>query len=86
MLRTVLTILSKHLFIAAVTDFTVTMERSEVITFSEPITQIYHGLFVRNPSERPNYSAYTEPLHWHVWAVISLFVLAAPLVLCGTTT
>ena len=31
----------------AATDFTVTMERSAVMTFAEPITQIYHSLFIK---------------------------------------
>ena len=64
---------------AAVTDFTVTMERSAVVRFSEPITRIHHCLFVRTPADRPNYAAYTDPLHGASWAVLGLLVLGAPL-------
>ncbi len=33
----------------AATDFTITKERSEVIDFAEPIVQIYHSFFIKNP-------------------------------------
>ena len=57
----------------ATTDFTVTQERSDVMTFASPITQIYHTLFIKNPAENFNFMAYIEPLHWFAW--IGLFVL-----------
>lgn len=63
---------------SAVTDFTVTMERSAVMTFSQPITLIYHSLFIKNPAGRPNYTAYTEPLHWNAWAAVGILILISP--------
>ena len=38
----------------AVTDFTVTRARSDVIAFGQPIKEIYHALFIKNPSETFN--------------------------------
>ena len=62
----------------AATDFTVTMERSAVMTFANPITQIYHSIFIQNPSETFNYMAYIEPLHYMAWVSIIIFILLAP--------
>ena len=59
----------------ATTDFTVTEERSTVMTFASPITQIYHTLFIKNPAEKNNLLAYIEPMNWLTW--IGLFVLLA---------
>ena len=58
-----------------IAEFTVTQERSAVMTFSTPITEIYHSLFVMNPAERFNFTAYIEPMHWLAW--IGMFVLLA---------
>ena len=63
---------------SAATDFTVTMERSAVMTFAEPITQIYHSLFIKNPAGRPNYEAYTQLLHTQSWLVIFVLLLIMP--------
>ncbi len=63
---------------SAATDFTVTQERSEVMTFAQPITQIYHSLFVKNPAGRPHYTAYTEPFHQMTWTVLAALIALAP--------
>ena len=57
------------------------MERGVVITFANPITQIYHSLFIKNPAETFNWMAYIEPLHWLAWTIIVVFLLSAPPVL-----
>ena len=62
----------------AATDFTVTRARSEVITFAQPITQIYHSLFIQNPSGAFNYMAYVEPLHYLAWIAVGTFCLVTP--------
>ena len=62
----------------AATDFTVTQERSAVMTFAQPITQIYHSLFIKNPSGSPHFSAYSEPLHWQSWTAIFILIIATP--------
>ena len=65
----------------ATAPFTVTEERSVVMTFSSPITKIYHTLFIKNPADKLNLLAYVEPMHWIAW--VGLFVLLAtvPLIL-----
>ena len=62
----------------APTDFTVTQERSAVITFAIPITQIYHSLFIKNPAETFNFMAYLEPMHWSSWIGIFVFIIVVP--------
>ena len=57
------------------TEFTVTQERSTVMTFATPITEIYHSFFVKNPAETFNFLAYIEPMHWLTW--VSMLVLLA---------
>ena len=61
----------------ATAPFTVTEERSAVMTFASPITKIHHTLFIKNPAEIFNLSAYIEPMDWLVW--ICLLVLLATL-------
>ena len=65
---------NKDIDIAAA-PFTVTQDRSVVMTFASPITQIYHALFIKNPAERFNLMAYIEPMHWLAW--VGLFVVLA---------
>ena len=62
----------------AATDFTVTRARSDVITFAQPITQIYHSLFIQNPSGTFNYMAYIEPLHYLSWVFVGVFCIVTP--------
>ena len=59
----------------ATAPFTVTEERSTVMTFASPITKNYHTLFIKNPAEKFNLLAYIEPMDWLVW--ICLFILLA---------
>ena len=58
-----------------VAPFIVTKQRSVVMTFASPITQIHHTLFIKNPAEKINLFAYIEPMNWLAW--IGLFVLLA---------
>ena len=73
------------LLISAITDFTITQDRSKVITFAQPITQIFHSLFIKNPTGALNYKAYIEPLHYTSWIVIALFCILTPPFLHITT-
>ena len=74
-----------HFIISATTDFTVTLERSAVMTFANPITQIYHSLFIKNPTGTFNYMAYIEPLHYKGWIMIAVFAILTPPFLHITT-
>ena len=78
-------LLAKQDIDIAVTDFTVTNERSAVMTFATPIIQIYHVLFIKNPAETFNYTAYIEPMHWLSWVGIFVFILTLPPLLFMTT-
>ena len=62
----------------AVSPFTMTYERSAVITFSTPLTQKYNGLFIKNPAETFNYMAYIEPMHWLSWVGIFILIVILP--------
>ena len=62
----------------AATVFTVTEERSAVMTFTSPISQGYHSLFVKNPAETFNIMAYIEPMHWMTWIGLVFLLAAVP--------
>ena len=50
------------------------------MTFAEPLTSIYHSVFIKNPADSPSYTAYIEPLHRNSWyAIAGLIILSAPL-------
>lgn len=51
------------------------------MTFANPITQIYHSLFIKNPVEAYNFSAFTEPMHYLSWIVVLSFIVFAPPIL-----
>ena len=57
-----------------------------MMTFAQPITQIYHSLFIKNPVGTFNYVAYIEPLHYLAWVGIGLWVLFVPPFLFMTAT
>ena len=78
-------LLAKQEIDIAPTDFTVTLERSVVMTFATPITQIYHALFIKNPAETFNYMAYIEPMHWLSWVGILILIVVVPPLLFMTT-
>ena len=59
----------------------VTEQRSAVLTFASPITQIYHTLFIKNPAEKFNFLAYIEPMHWLVWVGLFVFLATVPALL-----
>ena len=59
----------------AVADFTVTQARSQVVTFAQPITEVYHSLFIKNPEGSLNFKSYVAPLTMNAWFAIGLFVL-----------
>ena len=64
---------------------TVTLERSAVMTFSTPLTQVYFSLFIKNPADTFNYMAYIEPMHWLSWISILILIFFVPPILFLTT-
>ena len=63
------------------TDFTVTEQRSEVITFSTPLDQVYHAIIIQNPINAYNYEAYTSPLTTITWLMFLVWIIATPPIL-----
>ncbi len=49
-----------------------------MMTFANPITQIYHSLFIKNPTEAYNFTAYTEPMHWLSWIGVLILISFGP--------
>ena len=70
-----------NLFLTAVTDFTITEARSEVISFSNSIDDIFHVVFIQNPIAAYNYYAYTSPLANAAWLMFLLWTLLTPPIL-----
>ena len=68
-------------FFSAPTDLTATHARNMVISFISPINKIYHSLFIKNPSESYNFTAYTEPINWLAWLVLLVFIASVPPIL-----
>ena len=69
------------IFDTAVTDFTVTKERSEVMTFAQPILDIYHSMFIKNPEGSMNFNSYTAPLTDLAWMFVGIFVIVGSMFL-----
>ncbi|TRY63126.1 hypothetical protein TCAL_11659 [Tigriopus californicus] len=65
----------------APTSFTVTKERSRVVDFAFPITDMHHRFFVPKPRDRVNWTAYTDPLANSVWSVLGILSLTVPFLL-----
>ena len=61
-----------------VSPFTVTLARSQVVSFSQPILQADHRLFIKNPIGNFNFQAYNEPLEDLAWVFVGLFCLLTP--------
>ena len=70
-----------HNFSTAVTDFTITKERSEVMTFSNPLDQIYHAVMIQNPINKYNFEAFTSPLAGLTWLMLLLWIVVTPPIL-----
>ena len=64
-----------HSFVSAIQAFTVTRERSEVVTFSQPFMSMYHSLFIKNPDGGINLKPYTNPLSKDAWIAVAMFAV-----------
>ena len=68
-------------------DLGVNFERSKAITYSVPIVHLYHSLFIKNPADKPSYTAFLEPLHQFTWlAMIGLILVSAPILWLAAST
>ena len=59
----------------ATTSFTHTRIRQEVISFSLPLTFSSFGVFIKNPANIFNYTAYLETLTYWSWLAILVFLM-----------
>ena len=51
------------------------------MTFSTPLDQIYHVVFIPNPVNTLNYYAYTSPLTNLTWLIFLAWITATPPIL-----
>ncbi len=59
-------------------EFTVTALRSKAVDFLLPVTESHQKIFVKNPAESFNWTAFLEPLEWSCWGVIVIFIAVVP--------
>jgi hypothetical protein len=48
------------------------------MSFSHPLTEIYHSVFIKNPAGTYNFGAYTEPQTSFSWIVAIIYCIAVP--------
>ena len=62
----------------AISPFLVTLERSQVVSYSHPVGDVYHTFFIKNPTDTFNMAAYTNTLTGLAWIAIGLFCIICP--------
>ena len=72
-----------NLFIG-VTSFTITLVRSQAVSFVNPLANGRITYFLKNPKGAVNYQAYTEPLQNITWLSIGVFCVILPIFLVAT--
>ena len=68
-------------FDLAPTSLIQTMERELATDWTLPLVFSHLSIFIKNPTNTYNYTAYLEPLTYLSWAIIVLFLFAVPPVL-----
>jgi hypothetical protein len=58
--------------------FTVTLGRSSVNSFSYPLIEVYHSVFIKSPVGTYNYGTYTDPLTYLSWIAIIILCITVP--------
>ena len=61
----------------ALSGLMVTQGRSQVITFSAKMDEVYNVIFIKNPSAGIQLKAYLEPLTLHSWVIILVWIVVA---------
>ena len=74
-----------EIILLAVAGCAVTKQRSEVMTFAQPITEFYMALFIKNPEGSLNFKSYVAPLTNNAWMAIGMFTIMGSLTLFLTT-
>ena len=67
----------------ALSDFTLTRERTWVIDYPPVIEEAIIRLYIKNPAESLNWMAYTEPVMNMAWMGIVCFLLITPPIMAG---
>ena len=62
-------------------SFTVTFDRSQVISFGFPFRQIEYAIAIQTPINSLNYLAYLEPFSFWTWVWVSFTVMICPITL-----
>ena len=70
-----------NLIISAIASFTITLARSQVVTFGHPIDFVHDSLFIKNPSGILNLMAYFEPYTFTSWLFIGVLCLITSTIL-----
>ena len=55
-----------------------TAERQDAADFTIPLVFSYKSVFIKNPANVYNFTAYLEPLTYLSWALIAVFILLVP--------
>ena len=66
--------------ITAPTSLIQTAQRQDAVDFATPLVFSSKGVFIKNPANVYNFTAYLEPLTYLSWALIGVFFLFVP---CG---
>ena len=67
--------------ISAIAPFTITVARSEVVTFGHPIAIVHDNLFIKNPAQILNLMAYFEPYKFKSWILVGALFLTTSTIL-----
>ena len=69
------------IFCIATTSLFQTRAREEAASFSLPLEYGFQSVFIKNPANVYNYTAYLEPLTYWSWLSIMIFLLVFPILL-----
>ena len=64
--------------ITAPTSLIHTVERDNAVDFTSPLVFSHKGIFIKNPTNLKNWTAYLDPLTCLSWAMIGVFFLLTP--------
>ena len=70
-----------EIFFVATTSLFQTRAREEAASFSLPLEYGFQSVFIKNPANVYNYTAYLEPLTYWSWLSIMIFLLVFPILL-----
>ncbi len=77
-------LVQKGLVDFAPTSLIQTAERQVACDWTIPLVFTYQSVFIKNPTNAYNYTAYLEPITYMAWILVGIFLLATPLFLHAT--